>query len=395
MGEAGINPRTGGPSITIVTVTHSASIFTHSHNFILEFSTLPTALLHLLFPSCLPDPSCISYPRKKNKKRCISIPLLWRCRISHSWEYILNLASQSISDKHIMFYFKHKMQFWSFHNDTVNRDTAKKRRKKSGSILFFTATVSQRTTTRWWNLTCICFCFGVFFYISTSMFNYQVCSFRGCLRRGRPPRSKPAGTLEPDQTVSGLEAAEQRPQAASIRVILGYRQPWNTFVGIVQALVALAQLNTTARWTSLKDLWDSLPPDGGLRSATLDLYPRLGAPLVADGGGWGGGVVFVQAALIHERCDGWLRKDDGCRFRMFSERIGDRRWRPIYVKPGCWRVVGLISWSIWNFLLEFGIDVDGALVFPAFLTNQVVPKRNCATVRATVTFDAKKKKNSF
>lgn len=99
--------------------------FTHFFSFFPSDSNIMGAAL--LFPFYLSDPSCLSsQPRKKKKKNIYFFFPSWR--IFHSWEYILNLASQSISDKHIMFYFKHKMQFWSFHNDTVNRNTANKQK---------------------------------------------------------------------------------------------------------------------------------------------------------------------------------------------------------------------------------------------------------------------------
>lgn len=102
---------------TISSLSHiiPSNIHLHIHPLSFRFQHFST----LLFPTPSPHPPPIP------PKISIFIPLQWRHCIPHSWDRILNLASQSISDKHIMFHLEHKMQFWSRHNDTVHRDKAK------------------------------------------------------------------------------------------------------------------------------------------------------------------------------------------------------------------------------------------------------------------------------
>lgn len=133
-------------SITIGIISYSAPIFT----WFFTFSLHTALLLFPLSPSLihvLPPPLS---PWKRKKKSVFLFPSCGVAAFSHSWEYILNLASQSISDKHIMFYFKHKMQFWSFHNDTVNRAIAKKHKETNKPDYLFFSFRSQL-------LICCCF----------------------------------------------------------------------------------------------------------------------------------------------------------------------------------------------------------------------------------------------
>lgn len=168
-----------------------------------------------------------------------------------------------------MFYFKHKIQFWSFHNDTVN----------TLWCYWFC-----RTAMRWWYLSCICFWFRLgFFSRLISVFNYQA------LKVGQEAKDLGVQSqLEPWSrikrwAVAGSGAAASVCQRRSHpRIHAAMKRA--RFVTIRHFFLALAQLNTRAQWTSFKGLWNPLPPDGGW-SAMLNLNPRLGAPLVGRGDG--------------------------------------------------------------------------------------------------------------
>lgn len=96
------------------------------------------------------------------------------------------------------------MQSRSFRNETVNRNATSKH--IIGDML-----ISQSHM--------------VLFSLHSSVFNDQVCSFKGWPRRRRPWRSKSAGTLESNQTFSGCrQSVRQWPQFANITVILSYIQ---------------------------------------------------------------------------------------------------------------------------------------------------------------------------
>lgn len=95
------------------------------HSFTSSSPSLFSILSPLLPPASRLLSLSVSSPPPQKKKISIFIPLRWHYCTLHSWDGILNLASRSISDKHIMFHLEHRMQFWSRHNDTVHRDKAK------------------------------------------------------------------------------------------------------------------------------------------------------------------------------------------------------------------------------------------------------------------------------
>lgn len=162
------------------------------------------------------------------------------------------------------------MQLWSFRNDTVNRNTASKHKKMTihstfkATVpeMFFFSTCNTATS---WYLSHICF-FPLHPSFHQSLFNYQVCSFKGWPRRRRPWRSKPAGTLESDQMFSH----------PLIHTVTKYA----LFVMILH--VAFAQLNTTAQQLFLNDPYNS-----------LSLYGVLCLQLS----------VLLQAGVLHHSCN--------------------------------------------------------------------------------------------
>lgn len=204
------------------------------------------------------------------------------------------------------------------------------------------------------------------------MFNYQVCSFKGCPRRGRPPRSKPAGTLEPDQTLSGWMLAS---------VCQHQSHPWiqAAMKHVCQDHARFCCACTAEHDSSLNVLEGPVRFPPTRRRAALDLYPRLGAPLLAAGAGGGGGGCFCA-----DRFNSWkMRQLIAQGWRLSVQNVLREDWWSPLETDLCearlsWRVVGLISWYFLNFLLEFGIDVYGALVFPAFPTIRSFQKHNCA-----------------
>lgn len=253
-------PWTGHRSICIATVNPFSLHFHQFSQFysrIQHFAGSSSASLVSILPlwSLLLFTSPPQKNKNQKKKICIYIPLLWRCRIFHSWEYILNLTSRSISDKHIMFYFKHKMQFWSFHNDTVNRDTARKRPKKPPKTedLFFKAEmllVLQDCDVLMRSQLHMLF---VSFFLLISVFNYQALKVgqeeedHGIQSQLEPwSRIKLWAFAGSGATVSVCQhRSHPRIHAATKRA---------GFVTIIRVLLALAQLNARAHWTSLKGL---------------------------------------------------------------------------------------------------------------------------------------------
>lgn len=177
------------------------------------------------------------------------------------------------------------MQFWSFCNDTVNRNTASKHKKMTiystfkatvAEILFFISLAILQQA----DISVTCF-FPLHPSFHQSLFNYQVCSFKGWPRRRRPWRSKPAGTLESDQMFS--------------HPLIHTATKYVLFVMIIH--VAFAQLNTTAQRLSLNDPYNS-----------FSLYGVLCLQLS----------VLLQAVALHHSCNSWLCIDDGYWFQMFS-----------------------------------------------------------------------------
>lgn len=169
----------------------------------------------------------------------------------------------------------------------------------------------------------------MFFSLHPSVFNYQVCSFKGWPRRWRPWRSKPAGTLESDQTFSScrqsgnglsLPASQSSSDTCSheVRAVCDdytcctCTAEYNSSAAILEWSIkftlalwsaVLAALGVVASWSVAS------------QSAMVDLNPKLGALLMAMGNRVS---FFVQSLLITGRCSSWLCIDDGCWFQLFS-----------------------------------------------------------------------------